>query len=301
MLKATDAGVLNIAFDEAGPPGGWPVILLHGFPYDIHSYEEVIPILVGKGARVITPYLRGFGPTRFLDERTPRSGQQAAIAHDLLALMNALNVEAAYLVGYDWGGRGACIVAALWPERVLGLVSVSSYAIQDIAAAMRPARPEAEFPLWYQYYFLTERGRQALIQDRRALCRLLWMQWSPTWAFSEEDFERSAVAFDNPDFVDVVIHSYRHRFGLAQGDPAYAPTEAALARQPPINVPVFTLDGGDDGVDVVSTRAHARHFTGLYQYRLIEGAGHNLAQEKPYEFADVVVALRELVNDVRRS
>lgn len=296
MLKNIDAGVLNITFDEAGPSDGWPVILLHGFPYDIHAYDPVIPTLVGHGARVITPYLRGFGPTRFLDETTPRSGQQAAIGHDLLELINALQLDAAYLVGYDWGGRAACIVAALWPERVLGLVSIGAYAIQDIASAMKPQKPEAEFPYWYQYYFHSERGRNALTENRRALCHLLWRQWSPTWKFSERSFERSARSFDNPDFVDVVIHSYRHRFGLVQGDPAYAQTEAELASLPPIQTPTFALDGADSGFSPDGTGAHAERFTGHYQHRMIAGAGHNVPQEKPVELAAVIVALKNHVS-----
>jgi pimeloyl-ACP methyl ester carboxylesterase len=292
MLKSVTAGVLEIAFEESGPADGWPVILLHGFPYDVHTYDEVIPILAANGARVITPWLRGFGPTRFLSDDTPRSGQQAAVGHDLLALMDALEIEAACLVGYDWGGRAACIVAALWPQRVIGLVSVGSYLIQDIASAMNPASPETEWPDWYQYYFHCERGRNALIQHRAALTRLLWAQWSPSWAFSDATFAQTAASFDNPDFVDVVIHSYRHRFGLADGDPAYAETEAALAQLPPIQAPTRTLDGSDDGVTVLDTRSHARHFTGPYQYQMVEGAGHNLPQEKPRDLAEVVLALR---------
>ncbi|UZE27206.1 alpha/beta fold hydrolase [Pseudomonas asplenii] len=295
MLKTVDIEVLNVVFWEAGPLDGWPVILLHGFPYDINAFTEVVPILAGSGARVIVPYLRGFGPTRFLDEKTPRSGEQAAVAHDLLGLMNSLKINKAYLVGYDWGGRAACIVAALWPERVSGLVSIGSYTIQDIASVMEPADPETEFPDWYQYYFLVERGRNALIRNRHALCQLLWRQWSPTWKFTDADFEKSAAAFANPSFVDVVIHSYRHRFGLVPGDPAYARTESVLTELPPIRVPSFTLDGADDGVNTTSTRDHAKHFRGLYRYRLIEGAGHNLPQEKPHQLANVIIELKELV------
>ncbi|MBK5395912.1 alpha/beta hydrolase [Pseudomonas sp. TH39(2020)] len=292
MLKSIDAGVLHISFDEAGPTDGWPVILLHGFPYDIHAYSEIIPMLSAAGARVITPYLRGFGPTRFLDEQTPRSGQQAAIAHDLLALMDALNVGSAHLVGYDWGGRAACVVAALWPERVQSLVSIGSYAIQDIASAMKPAKPEDEFPYWYQYYFHSERGRNALIEDRGALCHLLWEQWSPSWQFTEETFEQSAASFENPDFVDVVIHSYRHRFGLVAGDPAYSQTELALAKLPSIGVPTIGVDGGDDGLTRAGTSAHTSHFSGSYLYRKIDGAGHNLPQEMPREVVDLILQLK---------
>lgn len=296
MLKNVDAGVLNVVFEDAGPADGWPVILLHGFPYDIHAYDQITPILVANGARVITPFLRGFGPTRFLEEKTMRTGQQAAIAHDLLELMNALDIGAGCLVGYDWGGRAACIVAALWPERVSGLVTCGSYAIQDIASAMQPAKPETEVAYWYQYYFHSERGRNALLQDRKALCHLLWKQWSPDWAFSEQVFTQSAASFDNPDFVDVVIHSYRHRFGLVDGAPEYSATEAALAKRPAITVPTFALDAGATGFSREGTRSHRKHFTGDYQYRKIDGAGHNVPQEKPDELAGIILDLNNSVS-----
>ncbi|QEY63040.1 alpha/beta hydrolase [Metapseudomonas lalkuanensis] len=291
MLKNIDAGVLNITFDDAGPADGWPVILLHGFPYDIQAYADIIPGLASNGARVITPYLRGFGPTRFLSTTTPRSGQQAAIAHDLLALMDALEIKSAILVGYDWGGRAACIVAALWPERVRGLVSIGSYAIQDIAAAMKPAAPEAEVPYWYQYYFHSERGRNALIQQRQSVCELLWRQWSPTWNFTPQAFETSSQSWSNPDFVEVVLHSYRHRFGLVEGDIAYEATEAALAELPSINVPTIAVDGGDDGLLLGGTRSHAPKFCSSYHYRRIEGAGHNLPQEAPLQLVQLILEL----------
>jgi pimeloyl-ACP methyl ester carboxylesterase len=291
-LKKIQAGVLEIAYVESGPQDGPPVFLMHGFPYDVHAYAEVAPILAAAGCRVIVPYLRGFGPTRFLNADTPRSGEQAALGADLLALMDALAVPQAVLAGYDWGGRAACVVAALWPERCSGLVSFNSYNIQNIARAMLPDAPENEHMLWYQYYFHSERGRAGLEKDRRAVTRLLWKLWSPTWNFSDEAFERSAVAFDNPDFVDVVIQSYRHRFALAAGDPAYLDIKARLAAQPPISVPVITFDGADDGVRAPSQPgSHAASFTGPRSHRVVPGVGHNMPQEVPAVFAAAVLEL----------
>ncbi len=219
-IRSIDAGVLNVTYAESGPSDGWPVVLLHGFPYDIHAYDAVADILAGKGARVIVPYLRGYGPTRFLSPATPRSGQQGALGADLLALLDALGIETATVAGYDWGGRAGCVVSALWPQRVRGLVSAQSYNIQNIARADRPAAPEDEHRFWYQYYFHSERGRAGLTQNRHELCKLLWRLWSPKWAFTDDVYDRTAKAFENPDFVDVVIQSYRHRFALAPGDPA---------------------------------------------------------------------------------
>ena len=291
-LKKIHAGVLELAYAEHGPKDGTPVFLMHGFPYDIHAYAEVAPILAAAGCRVIVPYLRGFGPTRFLNADTPRSGEQAALGADLLALMDALAIPRAVLAGYDWGGRAACVVAALWPERCSGLVSFNSYNIQNIARAMVPDVPESEHMLWYQYYFHSERGRAGLAKDRRAVTRLLWKQWSPTWNFNQETFERSAAAFDNPDFVEVVIQSYRHRFALAAGDPAYLDFEARLAMQPPITVPTITFDGVDDGVRVPSpASAHAANFTGPRSHRVVPGVGHNMPQEVPEVFAAAVLEL----------
>lgn len=293
MLKSIEAGVLDIAYEEIGPADGWPVLLMHGFPYDIHAYAEVAPALADRGARVIVPYLRGYGPTRFLRADTPRSGQQAAMGQDILALLDALAIDSALLVGYDWGGRGACIVAALWPQRVRGLVSIGGYLIQDIAHAMEPDEPEYELPYWYQYYFHNERGRAGLERNRRALCALLWRLWSLTWDFDEATFARSAAAFDNPDFVEVVIHSYRHRFGLAAGDPALEDIERRLAAQPPISVPALSVDGADDGVILRSTAAHARHFSGWHRHAVVAGAGHNLPQEKPAELVELILELHD--------
>ncbi|WP_395056495.1 alpha/beta fold hydrolase [Polaromonas sp.] len=291
-LRHVTAGVLNVALFETGPVDGPPVFLMHGFPYDIHSYAEVAPLLAAQGCRVYVPCLRGFGATRFRDAATPRSGEQAALGADLLALMDVLAVPRAVLAGYDWGGRAACVVAALWPERCSGLVSLNSYNIQNIANAMLPDTPDKEHSLWYQYYFHSERGRAGLAADRRAFCRLLWRLWSPTWVFDDATFERSAAAFDNPDFVDVVIQSYRHRFGLVAGDPALTGIEARLAAQPAISVPSITFDGNDDGVRPPATAAqHARFFTGPRSHHIVPGAGHNLPQEKPQVFADAVLEL----------
>ena len=286
------AGVLDIAYHDSGPLNGPPVLLMHGFPYDVHAYAEVAPRLAAQGCRVVVPYLRGFGATTFVNVDTPRSGEQAALGSDLLALLDALAIPRAVLAGYDWGGRAACVVAALWPERCAGLVSLNSYNIQNIAKAMLPDTAENEHSLWYQYYFHSQRGHAGLTADRRAMCRLLWKLWSPTWAFDTATFERTAAAFDHPDFIDVVIHSYRHRFGLVAGDPALAEIEHRLAAQPPISVACITFDGADDGVRPVAAAAqHARHFTGTRSHREVPGAGHNLPQEKPQLFADAVLEL----------
>ena len=249
-------------------------------------------MLASGGCRVIAPYLRGYGPTRFREKSTPRSGEQAAIGADLMALMDALGVKRAVFAGYDWGGRAACIGAALWPERCMGLVSVNSYLIQDIARAMVPAKPAREVPLWYQYYFQLERGRAGLAADRRGIARILWQQWSPNWHFDDPAFERTAVAHDNPDYVDVVIHSYRHRFGLADGDPRYAALQARLAALPAIAVPAITLDGDADGVAAATDgSASAPKFTGRRIHRVVPRAGHNLPQEEPEVFAGAVLEL----------
>jgi pimeloyl-ACP methyl ester carboxylesterase len=291
-LKQVDAGVLNIAYYEAGRADGSVVMLMHGFPYDIHSYVDVAPMLAAQGCRVIVPYLRGYGPTRFRDAATPRSGEQAAIGADLMALMDALGIQRAVFAGYDWGGRAASVGAALWPERCVGLVCVNSYLIQDIANAMVPQRVDREVALWYQYYFQLERGRAGLAANRREIAKLLWTQWSPNWAFDDACFERTAVAFDNPDYVDIVIHSYRHRFGLAESDPHYADIQRRLAALPVITVPTITMDGAGDGV-ISSTdgTASASKFTARRGHRVIPVAGHNLPQEAPEAFVAAVMEL----------
>ena len=291
-LRHVDADVLNIAYYEAGPADGPVVLLMHGFPYDIHSYVDVAPQLAAQGCRVIVPYLRGYGPTMFRDKATPRSGEQAAVGADMMALMDSLSIKRAVFAGYDWGGRAASIVAALWPERCIGLVCANGYMIQDIANAMAPARPDREVPLWYQYYFQLERGRAGLAADRRGIARILWSQWSPTWVFDDACFERTAAAHDNPDYVDVVIHSYRHRFGLADSDPRYAELQRRLAALPAITVPTVVLDGADDWVTAPrGGDVSAAKFTNRRMYRVIPGAGHNLPQEAPEVFAAAVMEL----------
>ncbi len=292
VLKHIAAGVLDVAYDEAGPPDGRVVIQLHGFPYDIRAYDEVTPCLVAAGCRVITPYLRGYGPTRFLAADTLRSGEQAALGHDLLALMDALEIPEAVLGGYDWGGRAACIVAALWPERVRGLVSCNGYNIQNIAGSTRPAAPDIEHRLWYQYYFHTARGQAGLAANHHAFCKLLWQLWSPNWRFADAVYDETAVSFENPDFVEVVIHSYRHRYGLVAGEPGVADIEARLAERPLIAVPTVAMDGGGDGVMAPTGCAgHERFFTGPYRRQVIPLVGHNLPQEAPREFAEAVLSL----------
>jgi pimeloyl-ACP methyl ester carboxylesterase len=292
-MKHIAAGVLDIAYLEAGPPNGAPVFLMHGFPYDLHAYDVVSERLAAAGRRCITPFLRGYGPTSFLSAETPRSGQQAALGADLLALMDALAIPSAVLAGYDWGGRAACIVAALWSERTQGVVSCGTgYNIQNIPRAGIPVAPDEEYRYWYQYYFHSERGRAGLTLNRLELCKLLWRLWSPTWAFDDATFDRSASAFENPDFVEIVIHSYRHRFGGIPGDPALDAMEDRLAAQPDITVPGIVLQGADDGVDPPQIAdSDAPHFTGPYERRIIPGVGHNLPQEAPQDFANAVLAL----------
>ncbi|HEY6981481.1 alpha/beta hydrolase [Reyranella sp.] len=284
---------LEIAYEAHGPANGSPVILLHGFPYDPRCFDEVAPPLARDGCHVLVPFLRGYGPTRFLSDQIPRSGEQAALGNDLLQFMDALKIDRAVLAGYDWGGRAACIVSALWPERARGLVSCTGYNIQNIAASAKPAAAVQEHRFWYQYYFHTERGRAGLAQNRRDICKLLWKLWSPHWQFDAATFEKSAVSFDNPDFVDVVIQSYRHRYGYAPGDPAVTGIEARLAAQPIIPVPTINLHGEADGVaPVPKVDTQAKMFTGGYERRLIPRVGHNVPQEAP---AETVAAIRDVL------
>jgi pimeloyl-ACP methyl ester carboxylesterase len=289
----TDA--LEVAYFEAGPRDGEVALLLHGFPYDIHSYVDVIPRLEAAGHRVIAPYLRGHGPTRFLDPAAPRSGQQAALGADVIALLDALDIPSAIVAGYDWGGRAACVAAALWPERCAGIVSVNGYLIQDISSAMIPIRPDLEAGFWYFYYFLTERGRAGLTANRRDIAKVIWSRNSPNWPFDDATLERAAVAFDNPDYVDVVLHSYRHRLGLAPSYPPYGQIEQKLAALPAITVPAVTLDGLADGnFPATDGSASAHHFTGPRAHHQIRDAGHNLPQEAPDAFASAVLELASL-------
>ena len=292
-MKTVSAATLEIAYREVGPADGLPTVLLHGFPYDVQAYGEAAKFLAAAGYRCIVPFLRGYGATRFLSEQTPRSGEQAALGADLLSLLDALSIERAILAGYDWGGRAACIVSSLWPERALALVSCGSgYNIQNIARAGIPAPPEVEARYWYQYYFHSERGRTALEQNRRGVCEFIWKLWSPTWVFDRETFDRSAASFDNPDFVEIVIHSYRHRYGGIPSDPAFASIEARLAQQPDISVPTIVLQGADDTVDPpAAVDDDAAHFKSAYERRIIPGAGHNLPQEAPAAFAQAVMDL----------
>ncbi|GAB3606579.1 alpha/beta hydrolase [Conyzicola nivalis] len=288
---------LKMSYYEAGGQGDETVVLLHGFPYDIHTFHEVIPRLTAEGLRVVVPFLRGHGQTRFLRPDTPRSGQQAAIGQDVVDLMDALDIDRAILAGWDWGGRAACVAAAAWPERCTGLVSVNSYLIQDISVAWRPIKAELEAGLWYFYYFLTERGRAGLTANRDDIARVIWIRNSPNWNFDDATFERAAMAFQNPDFVDVVIHSYRHRLGYAPGEPDYAALENLLATQPPITVPAVTLDGTADGnFPATDGTASAHHFTGPRTHHQVRGAGHNLPQEAPGAFVDAIMEVREMAS-----
>ena len=293
MPKRVRTPTLEIAYEESGPADGAAIVLLHGFPDDVRAWDGVAPALAAKGWRAIVPYLRGYGPTRFIDSATPRSGQQAALANDLRELLDALGIAEAGLVGYDWGGRAACIVAALWPERARFLVSIGGYNLQNIAGNARPAAPAQEQRFWYQWYFNTARGRAGLAANRLALCRMLWQLWSPNWRFTAAQFSATAAAFDNPDFVEVVIQSYRHRHSAAAGDPTLEPIEARLAQQPSIAVPTIVLHGACDGVDPPEgSQADAEHFTGPYARRVIPVAGHFLPQEAPDA---VVAAVAELM------
>jgi pimeloyl-ACP methyl ester carboxylesterase len=296
-LKTVQTKLLEIAFLEEGPTTGWPVILAHGFPYDVRAYDEVAPHLAKAGARVITPYLRGFGPTRFLSRDTMRSGQQAALGRDLIDLLDALCIGRAILAGYDWGGLSSCVASALWPERVTGLVSYAGYDVIDVARLEHAFEPALEQVLWYHHLFQLERGRECLTQHRRALCRILWEQWSPGWLFDDAMFERTASSFDNPDFVDVVIHCYRFCFGLTAGDPALAAFETRLAERPKITAPAITLDGLRDPLKPGGTANHAAMFTGRHEHRVVD-CGHNLPWEAPEDFADAVLTIREWTADV---
>ncbi|MEH0826519.1 MULTISPECIES: alpha/beta fold hydrolase [unclassified Micromonospora] len=287
--------VLDVGYLELGPADGDPVLLLHGFPYDVHAYAEVAPRLAAEGHRVVVPWLRGHGPTRFLDPATPRSGQQAALGADVVALLDALDLPRAVLAGYDWGGRAACVVAAQWPERCAGLVSVNSYQILDIAAAGKPLRPELEAGFWYFFYFTTDRGRAGLAANRRDVARVIWTRNSPRWRFDDATLDRTAESFDNPDYVDVVVHGYRHRLGLADGDPRYADIESRLAGLPPVRVPAVTLDGTADGnFPATDGSPTARYFAGPRRHHQVPDAGHNLPQEAPEAFADAVRAVTGL-------
>jgi pimeloyl-ACP methyl ester carboxylesterase len=289
-LKCIHAGVLDMEYFEIGPADGAPVILLHGWPYDIHTYVDVAPLLAAAGHRVIVPHLRGYGGTRFLSDKTPRNGQQSVIAVDVIALMDALSIEEATVAGCDWGARTACIMAALWPRRVNALISVSGYLIGSQQIGKVPLPPSAELQWWYQYYFATERGRLGYEKNRNAFAELIWRSASPRWDFDPATFERSAAAFDNPDHVSVVVHNYRWRLGLAEGEAKYQDLEARLAQTPAIGVPSITLEGDANGAPHPEPSAYAKKFLGPYEHRLVNGGiGHNLPQEAPEAFADAVI------------
>ncbi len=285
--------VLNIAYEDNGGQRGFPIVLLHGFPDDIHAFDDVAPPLVKARYRVIVPYLRGYGPTRFRDPKAPRMAEQAAIGQDLIDFADALKLDRFAVAGYDWGGRAACIAAALHPDRVRAAVLIGGYSIQNTVAPDEPAAPETEHALWYQWYFNTERGRAGLKTNRRPLCRLLWQLWSPTWHFTDETYNRTAPSFDNPDFVDVVIHSYRHRHGNAPGEPRFKAIEQKLAQRPKIQVPTIVLHGADDGVNrpPADSPAERAPFTKLVARRIIPGAGHFLPSEKPEVVSSALLEL----------
>ncbi|MGZ3739678.1 MAG: alpha/beta fold hydrolase [Bdellovibrionota bacterium] len=288
VLKQINAGVLNVGYAESGPANGPPVFLLHGWPYDIHSYAEVAPLLASEGYRVIVPYLRGFGTTRFLSSETFRNGQQSALAQDIIALMDALKIEQAIFAGFDWGARTADIIAALWPERCKALVSVSGYLIVNLKANLEPLSPKAELGWWYQYYFATERGKTGYGENRYEFNKLIWTNASPSWNFDDATYDRTAVAFENPDHVSIVIHNYRWRLSMAKGDPQYDSLEKRLAEYPVISAPTITIASDFDGAGA-DGRSYAKQFSGIYSHRVLKGIGHNVAQEAPRAFAKAIM------------
>jgi pimeloyl-ACP methyl ester carboxylesterase len=293
MERTIQTPVLNIGFEESGSPSGFPIVLLHGFPDDVRAWDDVVPPLAGAGHRVLVPYLRGYGPTRFRDAAAPRMAEQAAIGQDLIDFADALGLTRFAVAGYDWGGRATCIAAALHPDRVAAAVLIGGYSIQDVFSPPRPAAPQAEAALWYQWYFNTERGRAGLTANRRPLCKLLWQMWSPTWRFTDEAFERTAKSFDNPDFVDCVIHSYRHRNLNAPGEPRFDAVERQLAARPKIDVPAIVLYGADDGIarPAADSPADRAAFTRLRARRIVPGAGHFLPREGPDAVSSAMVEL----------
>jgi pimeloyl-ACP methyl ester carboxylesterase len=283
-MKSIDTPVLKIAYEESGSPQGFPIILLHGFPDDAHAWDDVAPPLVRAGNRVLAPYLRGYGATRFLDAAAPRMAEQAAIGQDLIDFADALKLPRFAVAGFDWGGRAAGVAAALHPDRVRAAVLIAGYSIQNVFAGPQPGPPEAEKRIWYQWYFNTERGRAGLQANRRALCKLLWQDWSPTWHFTDETYNRTAPSFDNPDFVDIVIHSYRHRLGNAPGEQRFMAVERQLAERPKIEVPTIVLHGADDSLDRAPAETPASErasFTSLIDRRIVAGSGHFMPREKP--------------------
>ena len=289
-LRQIDAGVLNVGYADLGPRNGPPVLLLHGWPYDIHTYEEVAPLLAAQGHRVVVPFLRGYGSTRFLSDATPRNAQQTAIAADAIALLDALGIQQATVAGCDWGARTACVMAALWPQRVKALVSVSGYLVTNVKAGPQPLAPADELAWWYQFYLATDRGRAGYEKNHRDFARLIWRQASPDWRFDDATFERSAPAFDNPDHVAITVHNYRWRLGIAEGEARYEALEARLATVQSVAMPAITLEGDANGAPHPPAAAYARRFAGRYEHRELRGGiGHNLPQEAPAAFAQAVV------------
>jgi pimeloyl-ACP methyl ester carboxylesterase len=292
-LKQVNAGVLNVGYAEAGPADGPVVILLHGWPYDIHSYVDVAPLLASVGYRVIVPHLRGHGTTHFLSDRTFRNGQQAVVAVDIIKLMDALKIREATVAGYDWGGRTACILAALWPQRCKSLVSVSGYLVNNLEFNKMPLPPKAEYAWWYQYYFATEHGELGYEKYRDNFAKLIWQTASPKWAFDDATFDRSTASFDNPDYIRIVIHNYRWRLSLAQGESQYDNLEKQLAAAPIITVPTITLEGDANGAPHPDPASYAKKFSGKYAHKLVAGAGHNLPQEAPQAFAQAIIEVND--------
>ena len=293
-LKSLKTDKLNISYFEIGHKNSIPVFLMHGFPYDIYAYKDVVEILKKHDLRIIVPYLRGFGPTKFLNKSLLRSGEQAALGKDLIDLMNGLNIKKAILAGYDWGGRAACIVAALYPQRCIGLISCNGYNIQNIKIdSITPDKPENEKNYWYQYFFHTKRGFNSLTKNRNDIIKFLWKTWSPTWKFSKKDFELSQESFQNPDFVDVVIHSYKHRYGLVDGDRSYSNIETKLSLTPKIKVPTITIDGLMNGVREPKREKNIKKFTNLIKHKLLKNVGHNVPQESPLIFSNLILEIKK--------
>ena len=293
-LKSLKTDKLNISYFEIGHKNSIPVFLMHGFPYDIYAYKDVVEILKKHDLRIIVPYLRGFGPTKFLNKSLLRSGEQAALGKDLIDLMDGLNIKKAILAGYDWGGRAACIVAALYPQRCIGLISCNGYNIQNIKIdSITPDKPENEKNYWYQYFFHTKRGFNSLTKNRKDIIKFLWKTWSPTWKFSKKDFELSQESFQNPDFVDVVIHSYKHRYGLVDGDKSYSAIENKLSLTPKIKVPTITIDGLMNGVREPKLEKNIKKFTNLIKHKLLKNVGHNVPQESPLIFSKFILEIKK--------
>lgn len=296
-LKSLKTDKLNISYFEIGNKNSIPVFLMHGFPYDIYAYKDVVEILKKHDLRIIVPYLRGFGPTKFLNKSLLRSGEQAALGKDLIDLMDGLNIKKAILAGYDWGGRAACVVAALYPQRCIGLISCNGYNIQNIKIdSITPDKPENEKNYWYQYFFHTKRGFNSLTKNRNDIIKFLWKTWSPTWKFSKKDFELSQESFQNPDFVDVVIHSYKHRYGLVDGDKSYSNIENKLSLTPNIKVPTITIDGLMNGVREPKREKNIKKFTNLIKHKLLKNVGHNVPQESPLIFSNLILEIKKYAN-----